>query len=105
MQEQISFISYNQTILKTIHDNTDYKTGIVVDDWTEYNKQENWQSEWLFCSAEGLPEDNAELEINSKIAIFEVGNVEMANKLLKKGICYLETFRIKEMLSAFSSGN
>jgi len=105
MQEQISFISYNQTILKTIHDNTDYKTGIVVDDWTEYNKQANWQSEWLFCSAEGLPEDNAELEINSKIAIFEVGNVEMANKLLKKGICYLETFRINEMLSAFSSGN
>jgi glycerophosphoryl diester phosphodiesterase len=105
MQEQISFISYNQTILKTIHDNTDYKTGIVVDDWTEYNKQANWQSEWLFCSTEGLPEDNAELEINSKIAIFEVGNVEMANKLLKKGICYLETFRIKEMLSVFSSGN
>jgi len=105
MQKQISFISYNQTILKTIHDNTDYKTGIVVDDWTEYNKQLDWQSEWLFCSAEGLPEDNAELEINSKIAVFEVGNVELANKLLKKGICYLETFRIKEMLSAFSSGN
>ncbi len=105
MQEQISFISYNQTILKTIHKNTDYKTGIVVDGWNEYNKQADWQSEWLFCSAEGLPEDNAELEINSKIAIFEVGNVELANKLLKKGICYLETFRIKEMLSAFSSGN
>ncbi len=105
MQKQISFISYNQTILKTIHKNTDYKTGIVVDGWNEYNKQADWQSEWLFCSAEGLPEDNAELEINSKIAIFEVGNVELANKLLKKGICYLETFRIKEMLSAFSSGN
>ena len=105
MQEQISFISYNQTILKMIHKNTDHKTGIVVDDWKEYNKQTDWQSEWLFCSAEGLPEDNAELETNSKIAIFEVGNVELANKLLKKGICYLETFRIKEMLSAFSSGN
>jgi glycerophosphoryl diester phosphodiesterase len=105
MQKQISFISYNQTILKAIHKNTDYKTGIVVDDWNEYNKQADWQSEWLFCSAEGLPEDNAELEINSKIAIFEVGNVELANKLLKKDICYLETFRIKEMLSAFSSGN
>ena len=102
MQEQISFISYNQTILKTIHENTDYATGIVVDDWTEYNKQADWQSEWLFCSAEGLPENNVELEIKSKIAIFEVGNVELANKLLKKGFYYLETFRIKEMLADFS---
>lgn len=105
MKEQISFISYNQTILRNIHNNTDYATGIVVDDWAEYNKEANWQSEWLFCSAEGLPEDNAELEIKSKIAIFEVGNIELANKLLTKGIYYLETFCIKEMLAAFSLSN
>jgi len=102
MKEQINFISYNQSILKNIHDNTDYATGIVVDEWDEYNKQAAWQSEWVFCSAEGLPEDNTELKINSKIAVFEVGNVELANKLLNKGICYLETFRIKEMLMKFS---
>jgi glycerophosphoryl diester phosphodiesterase len=105
MQEQISFISYNQIILKTIHDNTDYATGIVVDDWAEYNKQADWQPEWLFCWAEGLPEDNAEFEIKPKIAVFEVADVELANKLLSKGICYLETFRIKEMLTAFLSGH
>lgn len=102
MKEQVSFISYNQSILKRIHDTTDYATGIVVDEWAEYNKQAGWQSEWVFCSAEGLPNDNAELEINSKIAVFEVGTVELANKLLNKGICYLETFRIKEMLAEFS---
>jgi glycerophosphoryl diester phosphodiesterase len=105
MKEQISFISYNQSILKNIHDNTDYRTGVVVDEWQDYNKDAEWQSEWVFCSAEGLPEDNAELEINSKIAIFEVGNVELANKLLARGICYLETFRIKEMQEAFSNGD
>lgn len=58
----------------------------------------------MFCSAEGLPDDNAELEINSKIAIFEVGNIGLAKHLLAKGISYLETFRIKEMLDAFTSG-
>ena len=105
LREQISFISYNQSILKNIHDNTDYRTGVVVDEWQDYNKNAGWQSEWVFCSAEGLPEDNTELEINSKIAIFEVGNVELANKLLEKGICYLETFRIKEMQEAFSNGD
>lgn len=102
MQEQISFISYNQSILEKIHNSTDYTTGIVVDDWHEYNKEAGWQSEWLFCSAEGLPENNAELQIKSKIAVFEVGNVELANKLQSKGIHYLETFRIKEMLDAFT---
>ena len=102
MQEQISFISYNQTILEKIHNSTDYTTGIVVDEWDEYNKQANWQSEWLFCSAEGLPDNNAELKIKAKIAVFEVGNVELANKIQAKGIRYLETFHIKEMLAAFS---
>lgn len=102
MEEQISFISYNQSILKNIHNNSDYTTGIVVDEWSEFNKNAGWQSEWLFCSAEGLPVDDSELKIKAKIAIFEVGNAELANKLLTKGIQYLETFRIKEMLSAFS---
>ena len=102
MAEQISFISYNQPILRNIHDNSDYKTGIVVDEWSEYNKKANWIPEWLFCSASGLPEDNNELVINSKIAVFEVGNIGLAKHLLARGIRYLETFRIKEMLDAFS---
>lgn len=102
MVEQITFISYDQNILKNIHDNAEYKTGIVVDEWNDYNKDAGWQSEWVFCSAEGLPQDNDELDIYSNIAIFEVGNVELANQLLAKGIYYLETFRIKEMLAAFS---
>jgi len=101
MKDQISFISYNQSILENIHNNTEFETGIVVDSWDEYNKNANWNSEWLFCSASGLPENNAELEINSKIAVFEVGNIGLAKHLLARGICYLETFRIKEMLDAF----
>jgi len=101
MKEQMVFISYDHSILENIHNNTEFETGIVVDEWDEYNKDANWDSEWLFCSASGLPENNAELEINSKIAIFEVGNIGLAKHLLARGICYLETFRIKEMLDAF----
>lgn len=103
INDQISFISYNHSILKKIHNTTDYATGIVVDEWSEFDKNADWQSEWVFCSAQGLPEDNTELEINSKIAIFEVGNIGLAKHLLARGISYLETFRIKEMIAAFSS--
>lgn len=105
MKEQISFISYNQSILKNIHANTDYATGIVVDEWNEIDNKSNWHSEWLFCSAEGLPENNEELKIKSKIAVFEVGNIGLAKHLFAKGITYLETFRIKEMLEVFSKEN
>jgi len=105
MQKQISFISYNQPILKNIHANTDYTTGVVVDEWNEFENKENWHSEWLFCSAEGLPESNEALKIKSKIAVFEVGNIGLAKHLLAKGITHLETFRIKEMLDAFSKEN
>ncbi len=102
MNEQISFISYNQFILKKIHDSTDFATGIVVDKWDDINTKADWQPQWLFCSAEGLPENNETLNIKSKIAVFEVGNVGLAKHLLAKGITYLETFRIKEMLTAFA---
>lgn len=101
MESQISFISYNQNILKKIHDTTEYATGVVVDEWSDLNKDAGWESEWLFCSYEGLPENNDELNIKSKIAIFEVGNIGLAKHLLARGIIYLETFRIKEMLAAF----
>lgn len=102
MQEQISFISYNQEILKTIHDSSDYQTGIVVDNWDELDKNLSWQPEWIFCSHDGLPENDDELNIKSRIAVFEVGNVGLAKHLLARGIHYLETFRIKEMLAAFA---
>lgn len=105
MKKQISFISYNQAILKNIHDNTEYATGIVVDEWSEFDKKSGWSSEWVFCAAEGLPEDKSELNIKSKIAVFEVGNIGLAKHLLAKGIMYLETFRIKDMLEAFTKEN
>ena len=63
----------------------------------------NWMPEWLFCSAEGLPEDNSELAIKPDIAVFEVGTSALAKNLLAKGIFYLETFRIKEMLEVFAA--
>lgn len=103
MSKQISFISYEQSILKNIHDNTSFTTGIVVDEWSEFNKNIGWNSEWLFCSAEGLPENNKELDIPAKIAVFEIGNMGLAKHVLAKGIHYLETFRIKEMLTSFSA--
>ena len=101
MGNQVSFISYNQSILKNIHDNTDYATGIVVDEWSNIKPDLDWTPEWIFCSYEGLPENNEELDIKSKIVIFEVGNIGLAKHLLAKGITYLETFRIKEMLTTF----
>lgn len=102
MSNQVIFISYNQSILKNIHDTTNYATGIVIDEWNELNKNADWNSEWLFCSDQGLPDNNEELNTKSNIAVFEVGNIGLAKHLLAKGIRYLETFRIKEMLTAFS---
>lgn len=103
LKNKISFISYNHHILQTIENQSEYSTGAVVDLWDDYKMKSEWQPEWLFCADEGLPGNDAELAISPKVVIFEVSNVEQANKLLSRGIQYLETFRIKEMLLAFSN--
>lgn len=103
LKNKISFISYNQAILQKVEKQSEYSTGVVIDEWNEYQAEDDWQPEWLFCSAEGLPEEDQQLENNSKIVIFEVSDVELANKLLARGINYLETFRIKDMLLAFAN--
>lgn len=102
MANQITFISYNQNVLKIIHEAGIYKTGLVADNWKELTDL-SWQPEWLFCDYEGLPENNDALRNQSEIAVFEVGNVGLAKHLHAKGITYLETFRIKELIMAFSA--
>jgi glycerophosphoryl diester phosphodiesterase len=102
LKNKISFISYNQAILKKIENQSGYTTGVVIDEWKDYLPESNWQPEWLFCSAEGLPENDQELDIESKIVIFEVSDIELADKLLARGIHYLETFHIREMIQAFA---
>ncbi len=104
LHEQVTFISYSFSILDKIHHKTIFPTGIVVDHWEEI-KQAHWLAEWIFCDSEGLPEDDADLQTPSKIAVFEVSDKALAEKLLLRGIGYLETFRIREMLEAFPAGN
>ncbi len=103
LHEQVTFISYSFPILEKVHHKTIFPTGIVVDHWQEI-KQAHWLPEWIFCDSEGLPEDDAELQTASKIAVFEVSDKALAEKLLQRGIGYLETFRIREMLEAFPAG-
>ena len=41
MKEQISFISYDSLILESIHNNTEFTTGIVVDEWVVARSSDN----------------------------------------------------------------
>ncbi len=100
MHEQVVFISYDFAVLEHLHRHTSFRTGLVVDNWDEL-AQANYQPEWIFCDHEGLPDENTIRHTAARIAVFEVGKVQQVKPLLQRGIRYMETFEIENMLTHF----
>lgn len=99
---QSTLISYDHACLQTVAAQHAFATGVVVDRWHDYQPVPSWQPQWLFCDVEGLPEDLSAFPGYPPLAVFEVSEVALAENLIQRGIHYLETFRIGEMLQAFA---
>lgn len=102
VRQQVTLISYDHAALQLVAQQQSFNTGAVVDHWHDYQPVAHWQPQWLFCDVEGLPADLGVYANYPTLAVFEVSEVALAQILLQRGIVYLETFRIAEMLQAFA---
>jgi hypothetical protein len=57
--------------------------------------------EYLFCDAEDLPRFGKIESGEAKIVVYEVTDPQLALRLAKRGVGFIETFAIGEMLAAF----
>lgn len=101
---QCVLISYSLPALRAARDQGWARLGAVIDRWQERKSQElsGLQPQYLFCDVNGLPSAGA-LELpRSRLVVFEVADAALALGLAARGVDFIETFAVGEMLRELS---
>lgn len=100
VKSQCVIISYNIEALA--HVNRDYKwpVGAVTDEWQDRNAKSivELNPQYLFCDLESLPKKGSLKFYGSRLAVYECTDPVVAMALYKRGIEFVETFAIGEMI-------
>lgn len=102
--DQCILISYSLEALLTARNKGWPRIGAVIDRWNE-RKQEliaQIRPQFLFCDVEGLPREDRLQADDMKLAVFEVADPQVALALAARGVDFIETFAVGEMLQEFS---
>jgi len=97
LQQQCTLISFDSEILDMARPRG-WRTGLVVERWEERVPGANF----LFCDIDGLPPSGDLHLAETRLAVYEVAAPEQAKKLAARGVEFIETFAIGEMLAALS---
>ena len=101
--EQIIIISFDANIIDWLIASGNWKTGWVVDQWSEQviEKASSLEPDYLFVDIDCMP---AELEkfypANWHWVVYEIDDPELASKWIGKGAEFIETNDIKQLLES-----
>ena len=101
---QCVLISYSLESLATARDQGWPRIGAVIDRWKERQQEliARIRPQFLFCDVEGLPREGQLQLDDTKLVIFEVADPPLALALAARGVDFIETFAVGEMLAEFS---
>lgn len=101
---QVVLISFALDCLTPARERAGVRIGAVVDRWRERRQRalRKLAPEFLFCDQAGLPRWGGLRFGAAHIATYEVGTLERARQLAGRGVDFIETFAIGEMLTALS---
>lgn len=102
--DQCVLISYSFEALQAARTQGWPRIGAVINHWEEHKLKPvaDMRPEYIFCDVEGLPGEG-ELGISgAQLAVFEVTDAPLALTLAARGIAFVETFAIGEMIQEFA---
>lgn len=101
---QCVLISYSLEALATARDQGWPRIGVVIDRWDEREQElvAKINPQFLFCDVEGLPGEGRLQIPGAKLVIFEVADPGVALALAARGVDFIETNAVAEMLQEFS---
>ena len=82
------------------------RVGVVFDRWKERNQKivSEIKPEFIFCDVKGLPWWGTLYTGRINLAVYEVESARQAKKLAKRGVDFIETFDIGEMMRKLKTG-
>ncbi|GAB4513730.1 MAG: hypothetical protein Tsb0026_18680 [Sulfuricaulis sp.] len=101
---QCILISYSLEALLAARNQGWSRIGTVIDQWDEHRQEliAKLSPSFLFCDVDGLPRAG-KLQIDgTKLVVFEVADPKVALALAARGVDFIETFAVGEMLQEFS---
>lgn len=97
---QCVLISYSLPALLTARRAGWSRIGVVIDHWPEHRQEiiSQIHPQYLFCDMEGLPREGHVHADDTKLVVFEVAEPPVALKLTARGVDFIETFAVGEMI-------
>ena len=101
---QCVLISYSLTALQTARHAGWSRIGAVIDHWDERQQAliSEIRPQFLFCDADGLPRTGELRATDMKLVVFEVADPRVALALAARGVDFIETFAIAEMIQGLA---
>ena len=102
---QCILISYNLPVLAAARERGYHSVGAILEKWHHHRNPEVLaiRPDYLFCDAADLPRFGDLDSAGAKVVIYEVTDPGLALKLAARGVGFIETFAIGEMLQSFES--
>lgn len=100
---QCVLISYNLPVLAEARRRGYHAIGAILEKWHHAKSGEvrAIRPDYLFCGAEDLPRFGELGQNGAKVVIYEITDPDQALKLAARGVGFIETFAIGEMLQSF----
>lgn len=102
VQSQCIIISFSLDVLLAAHRRHWPRIGVVFDKWKERKQKivSEIKPEFIFCDVNGLPWWGTFYTGKTKLAVYEVDKPRVAKKLAKRGVDFIETFAIGDLIHA-----
>jgi glycerophosphoryl diester phosphodiesterase len=100
---QCVLISYNLPVLGASRERGPHRVGAILEKWHHHRNPEvqALRPDFLFCDAADLPRFGDLDAAGAKVVIYEITDPAQALKLAERGVGFIETFAIGEMLLSF----
>ncbi|MDH4134245.1 MAG: glycerophosphodiester phosphodiesterase family protein [Gammaproteobacteria bacterium] len=100
---QCVLISYNMPVLLAAREQGYRRVGAILEKWHHHRNTEVQaiRPDYLFCDAADLPRFGDLGQNGAEVVVYEITDPQLALKLAGRGINFIETFAIGEMLASF----
>lgn len=100
---QCVLISYNFPVLLAARNQAYPRVGAILEKWRQQrsNEVQAMRPDFLFCDAADLPRFGNVGQTGAQVVVYEITDPQLALRLAARGVGFIETFAIGEMLAAF----